>query len=73
MTAKNTNCFFDEIKKQKKLIMTNPRHPNPIHENRLFSWTKRQNPNLIHENQSFPWAERRRCEEMLGTCAATKM
>ena len=38
--AKNTNCFFDEIKKQKKLIMTNPRHPNPIHENRPFSWTK---------------------------------
>ncbi len=53
--------------------MTNPRHLNPIHEIRPFSWTKRQNPNLIHENQSFPWAERRRCEKMLRTCAATKM
>ena len=53
--------------------MTNPRHPNPIHENQSFPWAERQNPNLIHENRPFPWAERRRCEKMLRTCAMIEM
>ncbi len=37
--------------------MTNPRHPNPIHENQSFPWAERQNPNLIHENRPFSWTK----------------